>query len=126
MARLTKSQVEQMVDELIHLQPLVERYKSLEKEVKAGLRQFKSQEVVAKQGRAFISISERISISPETARTVLDSELASKIIEIRESVPDKRVQALVDTEIISQEQYDKLLEQAKRTPVVSLYVRPLK
>lgn len=127
MAKTTVKQLKQMVEELLHLAPLYERYKELEKSVKTGLVEVKYKEMeVDGKGRVFISQTERVTVSPELAIDVLGETLANKIIVIKKSVPNDILKAFVKAGEISEPDRDKLLEQAKRSPVVSLYVRPLK
>lgn len=126
MARVTKSQTEQLAEELISIKPIADRYKEIEKELKERMVTLKMDEIkVAGHGRVFISSSERISIAPDLARDVLGT-LANKIIEIKESVSNRLLQALVDTGDISGDEHEQLLAGAKKTNAVSLYVRPLK
>jgi hypothetical protein len=126
MAKITKARTRQMAEELVTLQPMAERYKRLEKYLKAAMVTLEMDEIpVEGKGRVFISTSERISIAPDSARDILGS-VANKIIEVRESVSNKLVDALVITGDINGDQYKQLKAGAKKTDVVSLYVRPLK
>lgn len=115
-----------MTQELLNLQPIAERYKQLEKDLKAAMVALEMPEIkVPGQGRVFISISEQVSISPELARDVLGA-IANKIIEVKESVSNRLLSALVATGDIDGDQHNQLLAGAEKTDKVSLYVRPLK
>lgn len=126
MPKLTKAQCEELVDEIIGLQDAADRYKEIEKLLKENLGRFADNGVATNKGRAFVSISERVEVPVEVAREILGPVLAKKIIEIKESVINKRVEALVDTGDINDEQHRQMLELAKRKPITSLYIRPLK
>ena len=126
MVKSTKARTEALAEELLLLQPIVERYKRLEGEIKRAMVELEIPEInVRGSGRVFISTSERITISPDLAREVL-SAVANKIIEVREAVSNKLVEALVKTGDITSDEHEQLLVGAKRRPVVSLHVRPLK
>lgn len=116
-----------MVEELLNIQAVYERYRELEQCIKQGMVELKFSELeIAGKGRVFISQSERVTVSPALAREVLDEALANMLIQITESVPNDLIKALVQVGKISQAQREALLAGAERTPVVSLYVRPLK
>lgn len=123
--KYTIAAVKQMVEELLHLRPSVDRYSELEKQVKEGLQSLNWNEVECDKGRVFISTTERVSVSPALLRDVLGEPLAGKIIQTKESVPNNVLKAFVDIGEISQEQRDHILDRADKTPVVTLYVRPL-
>jgi polyhydroxyalkanoate synthesis regulator phasin len=126
MAKLNKSQARLMAEELLSLKPLADRYHELEKQLKEAMAELEMPEVEVKGvGRVFIAVSQRISVSPELARDVLGA-LANKIIEVKESVSNRLVDALVATGDISEDQHGQLVAGAKKTNVTSLYVRPLK
>jgi hypothetical protein len=126
MAKLTKSQVRQMAEELLSNKSVADRYAYLEKRVKAAMVELEMPEIEVKgKGRVFISTSERVNFTPDLARDVLGS-LAEKVIEIKESVSNKLVEALVKIGDIGQTEHEQLLAGAKKTDVISLYVRPLK
>lgn len=115
-----------MVEELLTIQVVAERYAALEKQIKSDMVALKWKEVVVPgKGRVSISTSERATISPESVRSLLP-DLAKQIIQIKESVPNKLVEAFLQGKLITQKQYKALDEQAQRTLVISLYVRPLK
>jgi hypothetical protein len=114
-----------MAEELLNLHQAVERYKELEGLIKTGLQQLKHKEIATDKGRVFISTSERVSVSADLAREVLGPD-AVRIIRIKEVVPNELIKAFVEVGDISQEQRDRLMAGAEKTPVVSLYVRPLK
>jgi len=115
-----------MAEELLSIQPIADRYKELEKELKEAMVELEMEEIdVAGQGRVFISRSERVSIAPDLARDVLGA-VANKIIEVRESVSNRLLSALVETGDISGEENEQLLAGAKKRAVTNLYVRPLK
>jgi hypothetical protein len=125
-AKVTKAETRRMAEELISLQAMAERYKALEKDLKEAMVTLQMNEVLVEgKGRVFVSVSERLSIAPELARDVLGA-LASKIIEVKESVSNKLLEALVKTGDIRAEQQEQLIAGAKKTDVTSLYVRPLK
>lgn len=126
MGRLTASQLRQMVEELLTLAPIYERYRELEKEVKAGLVRLSWNELdVPGKGRVFISQSERVTISPELAIEVLGEEMARRVTVIKKSVPNSVIKAFVEAGEISEEERRRLLEQADKSPIINLYVRPL-
>lgn len=126
MAKPTKSQAKQMAEELLSIRDVADRYKYLEgklKEVMVGLEMKEIQ--VKGKGHVFISQSQTTTIAPELARDVL-GVLANKVIEVKESVSNQLVSALVKTGDIKPDEYKQLQDGAKKTPKVSLYVRPLK
>jgi hypothetical protein len=126
MGKPTKSQARQMAEELLSIKSVADRYVYLEKRLKPMMVDLEMPEIeIAGKGRVFVATSQRISVAPELARDVLGS-LANKIIEIRESVSNKLLEALVATGDIDGDQHSQLLTGAKKTDVVSLYVRPLK
>lgn len=126
MTKPTKTQTVQMIDELLSLQPVVERYKFLEGEIKAAMRMLEMSEVETRKGRVFISVSERMTVSPALARNLLGLDLAGKIIKTRESVSNKLLVAFHEVGDISEAQMDELRQKAKKTVVTNLHVRPLK
>ncbi|HEX9925295.1 MAG TPA: hypothetical protein VGD99_21745 [Anaerolineae bacterium] len=127
MAKPTVSQTKQMVEELLNLQSSFERYRELEKQVKANLVALKYHEIsIPGRGRVFISESHRVAIPVGLAEFELGDAMAAKIIQVKKSVSNKLFEAFVEAGEISQAKRDRILAQAERTPVVSLYVRPLK
>jgi Holliday junction resolvasome RuvABC endonuclease subunit len=127
MARLTKTQARQMVEELLALRPAFERYQELEQAVKQAMKRLKTASIeVEDKGRVFVSLSERMTLDPTIARQVLGGELAQKIIKITETVSNPLLKALAEMGDISEEQMDDLRIRAEKTQVVSLHVRPLK
>jgi hypothetical protein len=125
MSKLTKVQCERLVDEIIDLQEQVDRYKEIQGLLKENLPRFKDQAVVTEKGRAFMTVSEQITIPPEAADEVLGPELASKVVVVKRSVSNKQVEAFLAAGDIEEVAHVQLLAQAKRKPRVSLYVRPL-
>jgi hypothetical protein len=126
MGKLTKSQVKQMAEELLSIKTVADRYSYLEKRLKSAMVELEIEEIPIKsKGRVFISTSERISIDPDLARDVLGA-VAGKIIEVKETVSNKLLEALVKMGDISGDQQEQLIAGAKKTGVTSLYVRPLK
>jgi hypothetical protein len=116
-----------MVEELLTLAPVYERYKLLEKAIKGDLVELKHTEVeIAGKGRVFISQGERVTVPIKVAVDALGEDLASRVIVTKRFVSNDIVAAFVKAEEISQEQREKLLKGAERQPVTSLYVRPLK
>lgn len=127
MAKPTVSQTKQMVEELINLQPSFDRYRELEKAVKENLIALKYDRMeVPGRGRVFISQSERTTVSADLVRAVLDGPTAMRLIRIKEYVPNKLIEAFAEVGDISAEKHSELMAKAEKTPVVSLYVRPLK
>lgn len=125
-AKLTKAETRAMAEELLTIKAMYDRYKELEKRLKEAMVTLEMEEIkVDGTGRVFISVSQRISIEPSLARDILGA-MANKIIEIRESVSNRLLQALVETGDIAKEEQGQLLAGAKKSNVVSLYVRPLK
>lgn len=125
MAKLTKAQCEQLVDEYLELQPHVERAKDIEKDLKANLGRF-ANGVRTEYGRAFVSVSERIEVPVEVANQVLGLEMGAKIMVVKRSVANKLLDAFHEAGEIGEREYARLMELAKRKPITSLYVRPLK
>jgi hypothetical protein len=126
MGKPTKSQVKQMAEELLSIKVVSDRYAYLEKRLKAAMVELEMEEIpIRGQGRVFISTSERVTFAPDLARDVLGA-LAEKVIEVKESVSNKLVEALVKTGDIGQAEHEQLLAGAKKSDRVSLYVRPLK
>jgi hypothetical protein len=125
-AKLTKGEARRMAEELLAIQAVAKRYAELEKDLKDAMVALEMEEIaVPGQGRVFVSLSERVSVAPELARDVLGA-LANKIIEIKESVSNSLLSALVATGDIERGQHEQLLAGAKKQRVVNLYVRPLK
>lgn len=127
MGKLTVSQLRQMVAELLNLTPVVERYKSLEKDVKDGMVKLDKLEIeVAGKGRIFVSQYERVTISPDIASNVLGPEIGPRVIVVKESVSNELVNALVKAGLISEELHQELLAKSQRKKAINLHVRPLK
>lgn len=127
MAKVTKTQLKQMAEELLAIQPVVERSRHLESEIKDAMRRLSMDEVeVAQQGRIFISVSERMTVAPKLARDVLGLDLAGKVIKVKESVSNILVKAFFEAGEITDTQMGELRERAKKTTVVNLHIRPLK
>jgi hypothetical protein len=115
-----------MAEELLAIQPVAEHYAEMEKQLKGAMVDLAMPEiVVAGKGRVFISTSERTTITPDLARQVLGA-LANKVIEVKESVSNKLVEALVKMGEIDKSTQEQLQAGAIKTPVTALYVRPLK
>jgi hypothetical protein len=126
MGKPTKSQVKQMTEELLSIKSVADRYSYLEKRLKSSMLELGMAEIQVKgKGRVFISTSERVTFMPDLARDILGA-LAEKVIEVKESVSNKLVEALVKTGDIGQAEHEQLLAGAKKSDRVSLYVRPLK
>jgi hypothetical protein len=115
-----------LTGELLDLQAAVERYREVETLLKEGMQQINFGEIVTDRGRVFISVSERVLVTPALAREVLPGELAQKIIQVKENVPNDLIKAFVQVGEISEAQRERLMAGAEKTPVVSLHVRPLK
>jgi len=123
----TAKRTRQLVEELLDLIPAFERYRELEKEIKAALTSLKFQEMnIEEKGRVFISTSERVTVPPDLVRQTLPPALAEKAIQTKESVSNDIIKALVTLGEIKEEQRQKLLDGATKTPVTSMHVRPLK
>jgi Holliday junction resolvasome RuvABC endonuclease subunit len=123
--KVTKGQARQMAEELLAIKAVADRYSELEKQLKAAMCELKMQEIAVEgKGRVFIAVSERVTIAPDFARDVLGA-LANKLIEVKESVSNKLLEALVRTGDITGDQQEQLMAGAKKADVVSLYVRPL-
>jgi hypothetical protein len=126
MGKPNKSQTFQMAEELLSIKTVADRYSYLEKRLKAAMVELEIEEIQVKsKGRVFISTSERVTFTPDLARDVLGS-LAEKVIEVKESVSNKLVDALVKIGDIGQAEHEQLLAGAQKSDRVSLYVRPLK
>lgn len=127
MAKVTKTQLRQMIEELLTIQPVIERSRHLETEIKNAMRRLSLDEVeVAQQGRVFISTSERMTVAPKLARDVLGLDLAGKVIKVKESVSNILVKAFFEAGEITGAQMDELRKKAQKTTVVNLHIRPLK
>ncbi len=125
MAKPTKAQTKQLAKELLNIRPIYKRYQEAEQELKRNMVTLGMEKIEVKgYGRVFITESETTTISPDLARSVL-GDLAVKVIEIKESVKNSLVAALVKTGDISPEAFEQLDKGAKKTPKISLYVRPL-
>lgn len=123
---VTREQLHQMAEELLSLEPLRKRYDKIKDQVKAGLQQFKlSQYEIDGLGTVEIQGSERITVTPDLARKIL-GDLAKKIIQVEESVSNDLVKACVKMGDITEEQRQALLDGAEKTPIASLYVKPVK
>lgn len=126
MARMTAARLKQMVDELLTIAPIYERYKQLEKEVKGGLVGLKYTEIdVPGKGRVFVTTSERVTVPVELAVDVLGHPLADKVIVVKRYVSNDILKAFVTAGEIDEAQREQLLDRAKKQAVTSLYVRPL-
>lgn len=115
-----------MVEELLDLQAAVERHKELEALLKDGMQALKFTEITTDRGRVFISTPERVTVPVEVAVRELGEVLASKVIVVKKSVSNDIVKAFVKAGEISEAQRAALLAGSEKTPVVNLYVRPLK
>lgn len=123
---VTREQLHQMAEELLSLDPLRKRYDRLKEQVKAGLQQFKlDQYEIDGMGAVEIQKSERVAVTPELARQVL-GEMAKKVIQVEESVSNDLIKACVKMGDITEEQRQALLDGTEKTPVASLYVKPVK
>ena len=127
--KLTKKELNLMVSELLAIKPIFDRFRELEKQVKRGMVDLEligdENAIEAQGGRVFITTSERVSISPELAERVLAGD-AERVIVVKRSVPNTRVEELVKAGIISDEAFEAMWSAAERKPVVNLYIRPLK
>lgn len=123
--KYTAGVVKQLVEELLNLKPMADRYKELETQVKDGMQAIKWHEVESDKGRVFISESERITVTPEMVREILGTDFAAKVIQVKESVPNNLIKAFVEVGEIDEKQRDELMKLAQRTQVVNLHVRPL-
>lgn len=124
MAKPTVSAAKQKVSELLALQASYERYRLLEKEVKADMAELGWKEFdLPGQGRVFIAETERRFVDPAQAIRMLGDELAGKIIQVKKVVSMKLLDAFVEVGDISPEAYQKLV---KTEPRVALHVRPLR
>jgi hypothetical protein len=121
----TVSALRQMVEELLGLHAAVERYGELESAIKSGMLDLKYKEITTAKGRVFISVSERVAVSPDLAREVLKSG-ALRIIRTKEYVPNELIKAFCEVGDITEAQRAALLAGAQKTPVTALHVRPLK
>lgn len=122
----TKARIEQMAEELLIIRPVFERYKELETKLKEAMAKSIWDNIeIAGEGRVFISESETVTIPVEVAREELQ-DLANNVIVVKESVSKRLFDALAEAGMFQPEQVDAVLERSKRTPRISLYVRPLK
>lgn len=125
MPKLTKSQSKQMAEELITLQPMLERYKQLEAELKVAVQYLKIEEIKTRTGRVLASISERLTVSPIAARSVLGEELAKKVIRVKKTVSNPVLKTFHEVGDITDDQMICLRKSAEKKIVVSLHIRPL-
>jgi hypothetical protein len=123
--KTTVKSLRALTEELLDLQAAVERYKEVEALLKDGLTGLGLTEMATDRGRVFISISERVTVSPALARDIL-GPLAEKVIVKKESVPNDVLKGFVKAGLISEPERERLLAEAEKTQVVSLHVRPLR
>lgn len=130
MPRVSRKALREMAVELLELRQFKERYEALEKDIKAALA---SQNLTGEEnaiavngGRVWITSSERTAIPVELAVAVLGQALAAKVIEVKTSVSNDQVKAFIKAGDIGPDAAEKLDAGAQKTPVVSLFVRPLK
>lgn len=130
MARTSRKQLRALAEELLELRAGKERYEALEKEIKAALagQNLTGEEnaLTVAGGRIWITTSTKTAIPVELAVSVLGQELAGKVIEVKKSVSNDQVKAFIKAGDISPDLAKKLDAGAQKTPVVSLFVRPLK
>lgn len=126
MPKSTKTNVKQMVEELLAIQTVVERYHHLQKNIKAAMEQLNLNEVEVDAGRVVISTAERMTIDPTIARRVLGDALANKVIKVKEVVSSRFVKAFAEVGDISEAQLYDLQGRAEKKTVVRLHIRPLK
>lgn len=125
--KITASAARKMVEELFDTQAAYERYKELETQIKEALVALRYNELeIAGRGRVLISQSEQVTVPTEVALDVLGQELANKVIVTKRSVSNDIIKAFVLAGEISEDQRQRLLNGAQKSPRVSLYVRPLK
>lgn len=125
-AKITKSQALQMAEELVTLQPMVERYKVLEAELKTTMQHLELDGIETRTGRIKMSVTERMTISPATARHVLGEEMARKVIQVKETVSSRLLKTFHEVGDVTAGQMDDLNGQAKKSTVIRLHIRPLK
>lgn len=124
--KMTAKGLQALTEELLGLQAAVERYKELEALIKDGLQEIGFTEMVTDRGRVLISVSERVTVSPELATLELGPALARKVIVTKLSVPNDILKAFIKAGEISEAQREALWAKAEKAAVVSLHVRPLK
>lgn len=126
---VSKKELTLLVSELLATKAIFDRFKKIEKRVKEGmveLELFGEENAIQVQaGRVFVTQSERVTIPAELAEEILGAD-AEKVIVIKRSVPNNRVEELTKAEVISEEHFQAMWNAAERKPVVSLYIRPLK
>lgn len=126
MAKPTKTQLNQMVDELLTIAAIYDRYRLLEKQVKEGMDTLDLTEIeVAGKGRVFISESVRTTIPVEVAVDVLGQKLARKITQVKRSISKRLFDAFCEAGEIEDALQEAVLERSEHRRAVSLYVRPL-
>lgn len=126
MPKLTRKALKQKAEELVRLKPLVEQYKKLEQELKAGLHQLGLDNVEVTNGQVKISTATLLTISPELATDVLGTHRANKIIQIKKSVPNSILKAFVKADEISNQEWSQLQQNGQKKTIIRLHVRPLK
>jgi len=127
MAKPTVAGLNQMVDELLTIKAVADRYEKLKSQIKADMLALQKKEVaVAGKGRVFITPSEKVEYPIALANDVLGTELAEKVIQVRRWISNELVEAFIKAGEISEKQAAKLDAGAEKTPVASLYIRPLK
>ena len=127
MSKVTVKQLKKDAAELLRLQPMIQRYRELEQMLKDGMIALGHTQIeITGQGRVFVSVSKRETVSPELVRELLGEQMASKIIQRKETVPNRLIEAFVEVGDIEKAERDRLMAEAERREVVNLYVRPLK
>lgn len=129
MAKPTLTALKQDVRRLLELRAAKEEYEALEAAVKAQMvklgRVGEEKAVETDNGRVFVAATVKTAIPVPLASEILGIELATKVIQVKTSVSNDQVKALVKAQLISPEQAAQLDAGATKTPGVSIYVRPL-
>lgn len=126
-SNVTVKQLKMEAAELLRLQPMLNRYKELEQALREGMMAINFTDIsVPGSGRVFCKETERITVEPAVVRAVIGEQRAEKVIQKKESVPNRLLSAFAEVGDISGAEMDQILAEAERTTVVNLYVRPLK
>lgn len=126
-SKTTVKQLSSEAAELLRLRPMVERYKELEQLLREGMIEIGYTQIdVSGRGRVWCQETERVTVDPAVVRSVLGEQRAEKVIQKKESVPNRLLNTFAEIGDISGSEMDQILAEAERVKVVNLYVRPLK
>jgi len=123
----TVAELRHIVEEALVIKTVADRFEELKTKIKSYMLTLKWKDMdIPGKGRVWVTPSEKKEYSPELVEEVLGKRRAKKIIEIKRSVSNETIETLIKTRDITPEEAKKLEDGAKKTPTVSLYIRPLK